>query len=175
MLLDDLVSDRTVEPLPAPVVTIEPRRVEPPRGRTNARQRAAELETVAMHNLRAAEEARKVAEQERQRLEAEASIRVKMEREVAGLRREMERLRESEQLRVEEARYGAERDARAEVRAEVDALAAEHERVQREMERLRSALDDDRNLMQELTERLREEQQAKMKLRVEADKTFEAK
>ena len=175
VLLDDLVSDRTIEPLPAPIVTIEPRPVEPARGRTNARQRAADLENVAMHNLRAAEEARKVAEQERQRLEAEASIRVRMEREAAGLRRELDRLQENEQLRVAQARYGAEREARTEVRAEVDALAAENERVQQEMERLRSALDDDRTLMQELTDRLREEQQSKAKLRIEADKAFEAK
>src|SRR6188508_146844 len=55
VLLDDLVSDRAVEPLPAPVIGIEPRPVEAPRGRTNARQRAAELESLAMHNLRAAE------------------------------------------------------------------------------------------------------------------------
>jgi DNA repair exonuclease SbcCD ATPase subunit len=175
VLLDDLVSDRAVEPLPAPVIGIEPRPVEAPRGRTNARQRAAELESLAMHNLRAAEEARKVAGIEHQRLEAEASIRVKMEREAAGLRRELDRLRESEQLRVEQARYGAEREARTEVRSEIDALAADHERVQKEMERLRSALDDDRTLMQELTDRLREEQHAKAKLRIEADKAFESK
>jgi dTMP kinase len=174
VLLDELVAERAPEIIPpVPPLTIEPVRLDPAPGR--GRRRLADVEGAAMHNFRAAEEARRVAEIDRERLVAEASIRVRIEREAAGLRRELERLKENERLRVAQAKYGAERSARNEVRAEVEALEAEQGRKHEEMERLRTALDDDRTLMQELTDRLREEQQNKVKLRAEADKAIEAR
>ena len=173
VLLDELVVDRTTESVPAaPTLQVEPVPVEALESK--GRRRVQELEEVARRNHRAADEARRALAGEHERLEAEAAIRRKMEKEAGRLRRELERLRESESLRVAQARYAAEKEAQEQVRSELDARLEEFARTEQEVERLRGAIDDDRALMADFSERLREEQQAKAKARAEADRAREA-
>src|SRR5436189_2752910 len=96
LLLDEMLAERDRAPLPpAPVLTLQPAPVDAApvgAGRKGALKRLAEVEALARNNLRAAEEARRVMEQERQLLEEEASARTKAERTASALRRELERL-----------------------------------------------------------------------------------
>ena len=174
VLLDDLVADRT-EPdgLAEPVLTIDPVSLDAiPTNR--GRHRIEDVEEAVARNLRSAEEARQALRAEHSRLEAEAGIRRKIEREVGALRREIERMQESEKLRVTQARYTAEREAREEVLADVERYKDESNRATQEVDRLRRALDGDRSLMSEFSDRLREEQQAKAKAQSELDRALEA-
>ena len=83
-------------------------------------------------------------------------------------------MQESENLRVAQARYTAEREARDEVLADVEQVKDEHARAAQEIDRLRRALDSDRTLMSEFSDRLREEQQDKAKLQSELDRALDA-
>ncbi|MGH8976531.1 MAG: hypothetical protein ACRDV7_00545 [Acidimicrobiia bacterium] len=173
VLLDEFVTDRADEGVPEPVLCIDPVSLDAiPTNR--GRHRIEDVEEAVARNLRSAEEARKALREEHTRLEHEASVRRKIEREVASLRREIERMLESENLRVAQARYAAEREARDEVLADLDQIKDEHARALQEVERLRRALDGDRALMSEYSDRLREEQQAKMQVQAEADRALEA-
>ncbi|MDZ4825495.1 MAG: hypothetical protein SGJ13_03410 [Actinomycetota bacterium] len=176
MLLDDLVADTadtdedrapagselTLQPVPVAALAA-----------ARKRRRVNELEEAAVHNLKAAEEARKVALEDRKRLGVETSTRRKIQREATRLRRELDRLRETEQKRTAQAKFAAEREARREVQDEVERVKDEHVRVAQEVDRLRHALDDDRRLMEEFTERLREEQRAKIEAKIQLEQTFE--
>src|SRR5262249_6292500 len=126
-------------------------------------------------NLRSAEEARGALDTERRRLVAEGEIRQRLERELASLRREIERIREGEGLRAAQARDTAESGARKERSAEGEQALEEQRRALTEVERLRNALDSDRALMLELSERVREEQSAKMKAQADADSAMDAR
>jgi chromosome segregation ATPase len=139
------------------------------------RRRVEDVEEAVGRNLRSAEEARRALQAEHKRLEAEAGIRRKLEREVGSLRRDIERTQESERLRVAQARYAAERAARKEVLAEVEAVSEEHNRALSEIERLRTALDNDRALMSEFSDRLRDEQQARAAAQADADAAMDAR
>ena len=83
LLLDDLVADRTEsDGLAEPVLSIDPVSLDAiPTNR--GRHRIEDVEEAVARNLRSAEEARKALRAEHTRLEAEATIRRKMEREVA--------------------------------------------------------------------------------------------
>ncbi len=59
--------------------------------------------------------------------------------------------------------------------AEVEAVAEEHNRALGEIDRLRTALDSDRALMAEFSDRLRDEQQAKGKAQADTDAATEAR
>jgi chromosome segregation ATPase len=173
LLLDELVAGPEVV-LPEPVLHIDTITLDSlPLNR--GRRRLEDVEEAAGRNLRAAEEARRALQAEHKRLEAEASIRRKIEREIGSLRRDLERMREGERLRVAQARYGAEREARKEVLAEVEQVREEHTRALQEIERLREALDSDRTLMAEFSDRLRDEQQARAKAQVDADAATDAR
>jgi chromosome segregation ATPase len=175
VLLDELVADRTEgEPIAEPVLTIDPVSLDAiPLNR--GRHRIEDVEEAVRRNLRSAEEARNALREEHRRLEAEAAIRRKMEREVASMRREVERMQESEKLRVAQARYTAEREARDEVQAEVEQANTELVRATQEIDRLRTALDSDRALMADFSDRLREEQHAKTKAQADADRAMDAR
>src|SRR5205085_2522458 len=141
----------------------------------DVKQRLAELEEVARRNLYAAEEARRVLLEEHERLEQEATARSDAEREAAALRREVERLRENDDRRTAQMRFAATREVRAEVAEEVARAQAEHARVVTELDRLRGTLDDHDNLLEEYSQRLREEQVAVTSLRVELERAEEAR
>ena len=135
LLLDDLVAGPEV--LAQPVLHVDPVTLDSiPSNR--GKRRIEDVEEAVGRNLRSAEEARRALQAEHKRLEAEAGIRRKLEREVGSLRRDIERTQESERLRVAQARYTAEREARKEVLAEVEAVSEEHNRA---LERDRSATD----------------------------------
>ena len=170
LLLDDLVAPEVARP-PLHLDPISLDAVPQHRGR----RRIEDVEEALGRNLRSAEEARRAVATQHDRLVAEAGIRRKLERELSALRRDIERMQESERLRVAQARYGAEREARKEVRAEVDQAVEEHNRALSEIDRLRKALDGDRGLMAELTERLRDEQHARMKAQQDADAAMDAR
>ena len=118
MLLDDLMAERERAQMPQapdPVLTIDPVAV-PPLGEVNrkaTRQRLAQLESAARRNLRSAEEARHVLAEEHQRLQAEASARTKAQQEAAALRRELDRLRDTESRRALKEKTRARRGPRA--------------------------------------------------------------
>jgi chromosome segregation ATPase len=173
LLLDDLVAGP--EPVaPQTVLHVDPvnlDRIPVHRGR----RRIEDVEAAVTQNLRSAEEARRALETERRRLVAEADIRRRLDRELATLRREIERMREGEGLRAAQARYTAEREARKEVNAEVEQVVEEQRRALAEVDRLRNALDSDRALMLELSERVREEQAAKLKAQADADSAMDAR
>ena len=63
---------------------------------------------------------------------------------------------------------------RDEVLADVEQVKDEHARAAQEIDRLRRALDSDRTLMSEFSDRLREEQQDKAKLQSELDRALDA-
>jgi chromosome segregation ATPase len=172
LLLGDLVAGPEV--VAQPVLHVDPVALDAiPSNR--GRRRLEDVEEAVGRNLRSAEEARRALQAEHKRLEAEAGIRRKLEREVGSLRRDIERSQESERLRVAQARYSAEREARKEVLAEVEAVSEEHDRALAEIVRLRTALDSDRALMSEFSDRLRDEQQAKAKAQADADAAMEAR
>ena len=132
MLLDELLAKRERVETPAhepasqvPVLTIEPVAVPPTGeiGRRAARQRLAALEDAARRNLRAAEEARRVLADEHRRLQEESSARLAAQDEAAALRRELERLRESEQGRADQLKTYAARAALWLVEVAVDRLS----------------------------------------------------
>lgn len=167
MLLDELFAQKesAVEETPAPTLSIEPVAVPTTGevGRRAARQRLAELEDAARRNLRSAEEARRVLLEEHQRLQEASSARATAQHEANALRRELERLRESENKREAQAKSRARRAAREEVAEEIKRFQEEHDKVVR-------ALDDHDGLLGEYAQRLREEQQARGAMREELEK-----
>ena len=74
---------------------------------------------------------------ERQLLEEEASARTKAERTASALRREIERLRSTEEQRAAQARFAATHQARAELATEIERVHDEHARVVDELDRMR--------------------------------------
>ncbi|MGO9872295.1 MAG: hypothetical protein ACLPVY_00730 [Acidimicrobiia bacterium] len=170
LLLDEMLAERARPPLPpAPVLSVEPVPVDatPIAGRRGARKRLAEVEALARRNLRAAEEARRFVDEERQLLEEEASARTDAERTAAALRRELERLRSTEEQRAAQARFAATHEARSELATEIDRVHEEHARVVDELDRLRGTLFDHDSLLDEYSRRLREEQEAQARARAE--------
>ena len=100
LLLDDLVAGPEV--LAQPVLHVDPVTLDSiPSNR--GKRRIEDVEEAVGRNLRSAEEARRALQAEHKRLEAEAGIRRKLEREVGSLRRDIERTQESERLRVAQA------------------------------------------------------------------------
>jgi chromosome segregation ATPase len=177
LLLDEMLAERARPPLPpAPVLTVEPVPVDaaPIAGRRGVRKRLEEVEALARRNLRAAEEARRVAFQERELLEEEASARTKAERTAAALRQEIERLRATEEQRAAQARFTATHDARAELATEMERVHGEHARVVEELDRMRGTLFDHDSLLDEYSRRLREEQEAQALARGEQTRAEEA-
>ena len=174
MLLDELLARKegAVEETPAPALTIEPVAVPTTGevGRRAARQRLAELEDAARRNLRSAEEARHVLMQEHQRLQEESSARAAAQTEASALRRELERLHDSENKRELQAKSRARRAAREEIAEEIKRFHEEHDKVVDELSQVRGALDDHDGLLEEYGQRLREEQQARAAMREELDK-----
>ncbi len=172
MLLDELFAQKESAAVetPAPTLTIEPVAVPTTGevGRRAARQRLAELEDAARRNLRSAEEARRVLMQEHQRLQEESSARAAAQNEASALRRELGRLRESENKREAQAKSRARRAAREEIAEEIKRFHEEHDKVVR-------ALDDHDGLLGEYAERLREEQQARAAMRDELEKAEAAR
>jgi len=177
LLLDEMLAERARPPLPpAPVLSVEPVPVDaaPIGGRRGARKRLAEVEALARRNLRAAEEARRFMDEERQLLEEEASARSDAERSAAGLRRELERLRSTEEQRAAQARFAATHQARSELATEIDRVHEEHARVVDELDRLRGTLFDHDSLLDEYSKRLRDEQEAQAIARAEQMRAEEA-
>jgi chromosome segregation ATPase len=163
LLLDEMLAERARPPLPpAPVLSVEPVPVDaaPVGGRRDTKRRLAEVEALARRNLRAAEEARRFMDEERQLLEEEASARSEAERSAAALRRELERLRSTEEQRAAQARFAAAHEARSELATEIDRVHEEHARVVDELDRMRGTLFDHDSLLDEYSRRLREEQEA---------------
>ena len=178
LLLDEMELEREREPLPPPpVLQLAPVAVEAatPASRKNVKQRMAELEEIAWRNLRAAEEARQVVFAEYARLEREATARSDAETEAAGLRRELEKLRENDERRAAQARFAVTREVRAEVAEEIQKAQAEHNKVVEELNRLRGTLDDHDSLLTEYSERLREEQLAVASMRSDLEKAEDAR
>jgi chromosome segregation ATPase len=177
LLLDEMLAERARPPLPpAPVLTVDPVPVDaaPIAGRRGVRKRLEEVEALARRNLRAAEEARRVAFQERELLEEEASARTKAERTASALRQEIERLRATEEQRTAQARFAATHDARAELASEIERVHDEHSRVVEELDRMRGTLFDHDSLLDEYSRRLREEQEAQALARGEQTRAEEA-
>ncbi|HWS44975.1 MAG TPA: hypothetical protein VN636_03870, partial [Acidimicrobiia bacterium] len=180
LLLDDFVAEREraqMPPAPAPVLTVDPVPV-PPAGevsRREARQRLAELENAARRNLRSAEEARRLLLEEHQRLSEEAFARSRAQQEAGALRRELDRLRESESQRVASEQSKAERAARERVADEIKRFHEQHAQVVHELDQVRGALSDHDGLLDEYASRLREEQQARAALRAEVERAEAAR
>ena len=158
MLLDELLARREqpsdeVVPIESVKLTVEPVAVPPTGeiGRHAARQRLAELEDAARRNLRSAEEARRVLSEEHQRLQHESSARLQAQEEAAALRRELDRLRSSEDKRAAQAKSRASRAAREEIAAEIKRFSDEHDRVVHELDSLRGTLHDHDGLLEEYT------------------------
>src|SRR5262245_35167668 len=161
--LDEMLAERQRPPLPpAPVLTVEPAAVDaaPVNGMRGAKKRLAEVEALARHNLRSAEEARRVVQEERVLLEEEASARTRAELTAANLRREIERLRETEEQRAAQAKYAAAHEAREELASEIQRVHGEHAKVVDELDRLRGTLFDHDSLLDEYSRKLRDEQEA---------------
>jgi chromosome segregation ATPase len=177
LLLDEMLAERARPPLPpAPKLTVEPVPVDaaPIGGRRGARKRLAEVEALARRNLRSAEEARRYVDEERQLLEEEASARTAAERTASALRRELERLRSTEEQRAAQARFAATHAARTELAGEIDRVHEEHARVVDELDRLRGTLFDHDSLLDEYSRRLRDEQEAQAKARGDQVRAEEA-
>jgi len=161
--LDEMLAERARPELPpAPVLTVEPAPVDaaPVNGLRGAKRRLAEVEALARHNLRAAEEARRVVQEERALLEEEVSARTKAEQTATNLRRELERLKSSEEQRAAQAKYAAAHEAREELATEIERVHDEHAKVVDELDRLRGTLFDHDSLLDEYSRRLRDEQEA---------------
>ena len=171
LLLDEMLAERERDPLPpAPVLTIQPVPVDAApvgAGRRGALKRLAEVEALARNNLRAAEEAQRVMQVERQLLEEEASARTKAERTASALRRELERLRSTEEQRAAQARFAANHQARTELATEMERVHDEHSRVVDELDRMRGTLLDHDSLLDEYSLRLHDEQEAQARARAE--------
>jgi chromosome segregation ATPase len=176
--LDELVMQRDRPELaPEPVLSIDPVAVPPAAelGRRAAKQRLAELESAAQRNLRSAEEARRALFEEHQRLQQESSARAQAEGETAALRREIERLRSSDDKRAAQERSRAKRAAREEIAEEIKHYHDEHDRVVAELDRLRGTLTEHGGLLEEYGQRLREEQQTVVALRAQAERSETAR
>jgi chromosome segregation ATPase len=161
--LDEMLAERARPELPpAPVLTVDPAPVDaaPVNGLRGAKRRLAEVEALARHNLRAAEEARRVVQEERALLEEEVSARTKAEQTATNLRRELERLKSSEEQRAAQAKYAAAHEAREELAGEIERVHGEHAKVVDELDRLRGTLFDHDSLLDEYSRRLRDEQEA---------------
>jgi chromosome segregation ATPase len=161
--LDEMLAERHRPSLPpAPVLTVEPAPVDaaPVNGLRGAKKRLAEVEALARHNLRAAEEARRVVHEEWVLLEEEASARTKAELTATNLRREIERLRSTEEQRAAQAKFAAAHEARAELATEIERVQAEHSKVVDELDRMRGTLFDHDSLLDEYSRKLRDEQEA---------------
>ena len=115
--LDELVAERNAGAIPPPpVFTLEitdPAAPSTERGK----KRLAELEEHARHNARVAEEARALALEQRRHLEASAQRRLEVERALAGLQREINRIEEEQERLIAQARFRAEHDVRQELEA----------------------------------------------------------
>jgi chromosome segregation ATPase len=180
MLLDDLMAQREHVQKPQivdPVLTVDPVAVPALAevGRKAQRQRLSDLEQAARHNLRSAEEARQVLREEHERLNAEATARTKAQQEAASLRRELDRLRDTETRRAAKEKTRAEQAARAEIANELKRFQDEHDRVVREFNQLRGNLTDHDTLLDEYNARLREEQQARAAMRAEVERAEAAR
>jgi len=178
LLLDEMLAERERAPLPpAPVLTLQPVPVDAApvgAGRKGALKRLAEVEALARTNLRAAEEARRVLEAERALLEEEAGARTRAERTAAGLRRELEQLRSTEEQRAAQARFAATQKARTELESEMERVHDEHSRVVDELDRMRGTLFDHDSLLDEYSQRLHDEQEAQAKARADLVRAEEA-
>jgi hypothetical protein len=175
--LDEMLAERRRPPLPpAPVLTVEPAPVDaaPVNGLRGAKKRLAEVEALARHNLRAAEEARRVVHEEWQLLEEEASARTQAELSAANLRREIERLRESDEQRAAQAKFAAAHEARAELATEIERVQVEHSKVVDELDRMRGTLFDHDSLLDEYSRKLRDEQEAQARAHGEQVRAEEA-
>ena len=175
--LDEMLAERARPPLPpAPVLTVEPVAVDAAStaGFRGTKKRLAEVEALARRNLRAAEEARRIVLEERELLEQEASARTRAEVTAAGLRREVERLRSTEEQRAAQARFAATHEARAELAIEIERVHDEHAQVVDELDRMRGTLFDHDSLLDEYSRRLRDEQDAQTKARAEQVRAEEA-
>ena len=175
--LDEMLAERARPPLPpAPVLTVEPVAVDAAStaGFRGTKKRLAEVEALARRNLRAAEEARRIVLEERELLEQEASARTRAEVTAAGLRREVERLRSTEEQRAAQARFAATHEARAELAIEIERVHDEHAQVVNELDRMRGTLFDHDSLLDEYSRRLRDEQDAQTKARAEQVRAEEA-
>jgi chromosome segregation ATPase len=161
--LDEMLAERHRPSLPpAPVLTVEPAPVDaaPVNGLRGAKKRLAEVEALARHNLRAAEEARRVVHEEWVLLEEEVSARTQAELTATNLRREIERLRSTEEQRAAQAKFAAAHEARAELATEIERVQAEHSKVVDELDRMRGTLFDHDSLLDEYSRKLRDEQEA---------------
>ncbi|MDQ1509222.1 MAG: hypothetical protein QOG50_1066 [Actinomycetota bacterium] len=169
--LDEMAAERDRAPLPpAPVLTLQPVPVDAApvgAGRRGAMKRLAEVEALARNNLRAAEEARRVMAAERALLEEEAGARTRAERTATELRRELERLRSTEEQRAAQARFAAAHQARTELETEMERVHDEHSRVVDELDRMRGTLFDHDSLLDEYSQRLHDEQEAQTKARAD--------
>ena len=178
LLLDEMLAERERAPLPpAPVLTLQPVPVDAApvgAGRRGAMKRLAEVEALARNNLRAAEEARRVLEAERALLEEEADARTKAERTASALRRELERIRSTEEQRAAQARFAATQKARTELESEMERVHDEHSRVVDELDRMRGTLFDHDSLLDEYSQRLHDEQEAQARARADLVRAEEA-
>lgn len=169
--LDEMLAERDSAPLPpAPVLTLHPVPVDAaPVGssRRAALKRLAEVEALARTNLRAAEEAQRVVQQERELLEEEASARTRAERTAASLRTELERLRSTEEQRAAQAQFAATHQARSELAGEMERVHNEHAHVVDELDRMRGTLLDHDSLLDEYSHRLHDEQEAQASARAD--------
>ncbi len=178
LLLDQLVAERDEEPLPRELeLRVTPMPVEgirATRGR-DARKRLLEVAAVARQNLEAAEEATSLAFEERRRLEREVSVRKRAESELGSLRRELQRLRETEEQRAARAGFAAAREARAEVEDEVKQVQADQARVTSNLTRLNEMLDEQATLVRDYADRLVEEQRARIAANQDVDHAVAAR
>ena len=175
--LDEMLAERDRPPLPpAPVLTVDPAPVDaaPVNGLRGAKRRLAEVEALARHNLRAAEEARRVVQEERALLEEEVSARTKAEQTATNLRRELERLKSSEEQRAAQTKYAAAHEAREELATEIERVHNEHNKVVDELDRLRGTLFDHDSLLDEYSRRLRDEQESQARAHGELVRAEEA-
>jgi chromosome segregation ATPase len=175
--LDEMLAERQRPPLPpAPVLAIEPAPVDaaPVNGLRGAKRRLAEVEALARQNLRSAEEARRVVHEERVLLEEEASARTQAELTAANLRREIERLRSTEEQRAAQARYAATQSARQDLASEIERVQGEHAKVVDELDRMRGTLFDHDSLLDEYSRKLRDEQEAQARAHGEQVRAEEA-
>jgi SWI/SNF-related matrix-associated actin-dependent regulator 1 of chromatin subfamily A len=161
---------------PAPVLTVEPAPVDaaPVSGVRGVKRRLAEVEALARHNLRSAEEARRVVQEERALLEEEVSARTKAEHTATSLRRELERLKSSEEQRAAQAKFAAAHEAREELATEIERVHDEHSKVVDELDRLRGTLFDHDSLLDEYSRRLRDEQELQARAHGEQVRAEEA-
>jgi hypothetical protein len=170
LLLDELLAQRERAEAPAaPILTIDPVPVLPTGevGRRAARRRLVELEDVARHNLRSAEEARAALAHEHARLVHEASVRHDTQREALLLHRELEKLRAKAEQETPWKKQQRVRDGSAAIRDEFARLKEKHERVVAELNRVREGAGPPDGLVEEYVARLREEQQARVTLQGE--------